>query len=532
MVALRQVIRLVIVFLILIPSLVYAIVIGGGWNTEKNYSSQIEFLRRAENIVFNLQGGIKKRPPLIHYSAVVTHSPIYGMFDFWASGIVDAPSERLLVRIGNDFTYNTDGGDYVYIHTPSITSANIPMDFAVMGDKCVIGFAGNVQPLQYSQTTGKMPELYGCGNSWMFETYRNHMIASGDPAYPSRIYYSTPLVHRDSIDFASSSAGYIDVEPDDGDQVTGIKSFLDSLYVFKGPNKLSIHKITGTSKADFVMVPVVRKIGGYNNTIVEFGNDLAFIDPNGIHSLSASVDYGGVNETFLSAPIQTYWNGLRHNYLDKASGIHVPELHSLLFTVPLAGYTTNQVVIGYDYLVSNIDGSKGRWFVWPGMSVNTMVHRNKDGRQKVYFGTKDYGVNVLDVDSSTFSDYGTNAYTGLILTPYFYGDGLDVMKQVVDLGLAIKPTIASNITGTLMIDSLADQVFYFEQSGEGAVLGIFVLGTDRFSNDRIKIVYPTTGIPEGMGRSLCLQLESATLGANMEIYQVIFYVTNKGVKHD
>lgn len=532
MVSLRQVIRLTIIGPILLPVVAFALVIGGGWNTEKNYSSQIEFLRKAENIVFNLQGGIKKRPPLIHYSTVVTHSPIYGMFDFWASGVVDSPSERLLVRIGNAFTYNNDGGDYVYIHTPSITSANIPMDFAIMGDKCVIGFAGNVQPLQYSQTTNTMPELSGCGNSWMFENYRSHMFASGDPAYPSRVYYSTPLVHRDSIDFVKSTAGYIDVNPDDGDQVTGIKAFLDAIYIFKGPNRLSIHKITGTSKADFALVPVVKGVGGFNNTIIEFGNDLAFIDPNGIHSLSASVDFGGVNEAFLSAPIQTYWNGLRHNYLNKASAIHLPELHSLLFAVPLAGYTTNQVVIGYDYLTSNIDGSKGRWFIWPSISANTMIYRNKDGRQKIYFGTKDYGVNVLDVDSSTFSDYGTKAYTGLILTPYFYGEGLDIVKQVEELGLAIKPTITSNITGTLMIDSFADQVFYFNQSGEGGRLGTFILGTDRLGNDRIKIVYPTTGRPEGMGRSLSLQLENSALGANMEIYQIIFYVTKKGVKHD
>lgn len=528
----KWLISLLIVFLFF--EIAQAIEIGGGWQTEKIYSPQIDFLRRAENIVYNLQGAIKKRPPMTHHSSVALHGPAYGMFDFWRSGITGSPTEKFIVRIGDDISYYSDS-EWTLIHSPAITSLNIPMDFAIMGDKCVIGFANDAQPLQWDQgnTWSGMPELSGCGNSWMFEKYHDHIFAAGNPAYPSRVYISVPLVHRDSIDFTGTGSTTIDIDPDDGDQIIGMKAFLGACYVFKGPNRLSIHKITGTSIADFTRALVVEGVSGFNNTIIQFGNDLAFIDPNGVHTLSASVDFGGVREAFLSAPIQTFWNNLKYDYLDRACGVHVPELHSLLFAVPLAGYFYNTDIIGYDYLAPNLDGSRGRWFRWPNLSVNCMTNRTLSGCSRAYFGTHKPSIVLLNTTSTSYSDYGSEAYTGLLLTPYIYGESMDTEKQVEDLGLVIRPTIDSNITGTLIIDSQDDQTFYFDQSGEGARLGTFVLGTDTLMADRMKVVYPLYAQPGGTGRNISLRFENATLNADMQIHHILLYLrTIPGIKHD
>jgi len=154
------------------------------------------------------------------------------------------------------------------------------------------------------------------------------------------------------------------------------------------------------------------------------------------------------------------------------------------------------------------------------------------GKQTTYFGGYTGYVDKLDIASSSYGDFGSTAYTGLIETPYMYGENIDEVKNINELGAVIKPTISSDITATLMVDYQADQVFALAQAGSAGLLGSFVLGTDKLQSDRMKIVYPTTGQPQGSGRNIRLKFECATLNANMEIHQAIMNWTIEGTTHN
>jgi hypothetical protein len=69
-------------------------------------------------------------------------------------------------------------------------------------------------------------------------------LGGGRATNPSRLYYSANV---DPEDWVGVGSGSIDIDINDGDMITGIASYQDNLFVFKGPNKGSIHRITGSS---------------------------------------------------------------------------------------------------------------------------------------------------------------------------------------------------------------------------------------------------------------------------------------------
>jgi hypothetical protein len=109
----------------------------------------------------------------------------------------------------------------------------------------------------------------------------------------------------------AATSGTIDIDPDDGDGITAIASHKNDLWVFKGPYKGSIHRITGsanTGSDSFARIPFISGIGAVShNTIFKFRDDLGFMWSDcTIHSLAATAAYGDFNESALSRPIHRY----------------------------------------------------------------------------------------------------------------------------------------------------------------------------------------------------------------------------------
>jgi hypothetical protein len=132
--------------------------------------------------------------------------------------------------------------------------------------------------------------------------------AAGNKAYPSRLYYSVVLTPND---WAGAGSGYIDISPSDGDGITGSDSFRNQLWVFKGPYKGSIHRISGTSPSGddpFARSTFVNGIGAVNhNATAAFGNDLGFMWSDGTYNtLSGIQQYGDYTRT-VSASRSIRW---------------------------------------------------------------------------------------------------------------------------------------------------------------------------------------------------------------------------------
>lgn len=95
----------------------------------------------------------------------------------------------------------------------------------------------------------------------------------------------------------ANGAGVIEV----GDTIQGLKTFRDQLIVFCSSKIL---RITGSSSADYQVVPISEDIGCVDGfTIQEVGGDIMFLAPDGLRLLSATDRIGDFGFNVASNPI-------------------------------------------------------------------------------------------------------------------------------------------------------------------------------------------------------------------------------------
>ena len=135
--------------------------------------------------------------------------------------------------------------------------------------------------------------------------YANHMFLSGDPAHPTKLFFSAPLAETD---FATSNgAGVISV----GFDIVAIKPFRDVLYIF-GTN--AIKSLKGTSTSDFVLSGVTHDLGCLaSDSIIEIGGDLLFLSQDGMRPISGTNRIGDVELETISKNIQSLFTDIVFN---------------------------------------------------------------------------------------------------------------------------------------------------------------------------------------------------------------------------
>ncbi len=69
------------------------------------------------------------------------------------------------------------------------------------------------------------------------ETFRNRVWIAGNPTYPDRLYFSSlpDLITSPTISWDTdvTTGDWIDISPQDGDNITGLKRSKNALWVFK-----------------------------------------------------------------------------------------------------------------------------------------------------------------------------------------------------------------------------------------------------------------------------------------------------------
>jgi len=130
--------------------------------------------------------------------------------------------------------------------------------------------------------------------------FKNHMFYSGMSSTPQEVVFSVAF---DEDNFTSGDgSGSFKVD----DTVVGLKVFRDDLFVFC---ETRIFKLSGTSSANFAVVPVTRNIGCINgDTIQEFAGDLIFLGPDGLRTIAGTARIGDVELGTISSNVQSIFN--------------------------------------------------------------------------------------------------------------------------------------------------------------------------------------------------------------------------------
>ncbi len=508
---------------------------AGGWSTDSGPSTeqpigegdiiQLPFLVEAENVVFEFDGGPHKAPGTsrLNSGALESGAAIKGLTDYWKQGTAASPTQKRVLHVSTVIKKDDADGTFTDIFT-GLESGKVPA-YSQFDDFLIISSDSNVDvPKSWDQTTAQ--DLAGTPPNFAFSAINhNRAWAAGVAANPSRLYYSALLNPEDWI---GSGSGSIDIDPNDGDSITGIISHKNELWVFKGPYKGSIHRIAGTAPtgADaFSRLLFIRGLGAVgHNTLFRSRDDIGFMWSDGtIHSLAATASFGDFSEAALSRPINGWLREhLNFGRLKHAWAADWGEFGQVLFTVPIDGSTNPNDILVMDYRFDPV-----RWSHWPAFSdvagcLASVIDATDNDRRIVYAGGTDGFVRKLG--RKTRSIDGVASINFNVKTPHINYSSAIMMKTLATVSVGLQPKNNGNITFGWQRDNKAQQTGTIGQGGTDVLASStggdeFTLGTSTLGGGRFvdRFLEQEEG---GEFRSVQFQITNNVLHEDVEMHSI------------
>lgn len=520
---------------------------GGGWATDygptfygapdKTGKLVLPFLQKAQNCFYELDGGPHKFPGTSAYNASATGASdnITGLFDYWRMGTT-AVSTQKLMAYSNGVLYagTVSAGTFTSIKT-GMSATGVPC-FTTFDDILIFSTDSTADvPQSYDQTTEQ--NLAGSPPPFSFScVYKNKVFAAGRASLPSRLYY---CVDNNPEDWTGAGSGSIDIDPDDGDRIVGLVLHKDNLWVFKGPYKGSIHRITGSAPtgADaYARIPFIAGLTtAYHNTIFRFGDDIGFMSPVGTaHSLNATAQYGDFSQAFLSQPIDTYVRTeLNLSRLKYAWALNDQANGRVLFTVPAAGSTNNDVVLCMDY---RFGITPPRWSKLTAFSLGSLAIARDTNNVSWPFGGGYVGV-AYKMNQTGRRHVGASISMDVQTPSLTYGAEV-ILKTIEGAAIGVKPQNDNDVTFNWQADNETQQTITISQSGgTDVLLDDFQLddvagGTsDTLSAGGGNFVtrFTTLGETGGEGRAFSYEVIDNILDSDLELHNIGVMLTPGGV---
>jgi len=507
---------------------------AGGWATDFGptaYTSpgqdgklQIPYLLDARNTVYEFDGGVHKAPgtSLLNASALESGASIRGLYDFWRQGTVDSATQRRIIHVGTKIKYDQANGTFIDLFT-GMSATSIPQ-YSTFDDLLLIGSSAPADlPRSWDNTTAQL--LAGSPPNFSFSvTHKNHQFAAGVFTNPSRLYYSVPL---NPEDWTNTGSGSIDIDPNDGDMITGIISHKDNLWVFKGPNKGSIHRISGSSTSDWAKTPFVTGLPvGWIHSIFRFGDDIGFVTVNcSVHSLKATAAYGDYNQAWLSYPINKYMqesvNNSRSRFFVTATD---PNRGYVWIGITPSGQVTNTRYLIMDYRFLSQNEPYPRWSYWDSRAFAS-IHLVRDvSRPRLLAGG--YNGFVYKLDNTTRSDNGVAINMNVQTPSLTYGEEW-LLKTLEDAGVSLNALNNNPVSFTWIRDGVASTSTTVTQGATGALFDVGLFDTAVFGGQAF--VPRFFGIENGGDfRAISYQFGDSADTSDLEIHSFMAKISPSG----
>lgn len=507
---------------------------GGGWATDfgptvynspdQNGAMNIPFLRDAKNVVFEFDGGVHKAPGTDNLNSTVLESgvPVRGMYDYWRQGTSDSPQQRRVIHVGTKMKYDQADGTFLDAIT-GLSADSIPQ-YSTFDDLLIVGSSIPADlPRSFDGTTAQL--LAGSPPNFSFSvTHKNHQFAAGVFSNPSRLYYSVPL---NPEDWTNTGSGAIDIDPNDGDMITGIISHKDNLWVFKGPNTGSIHRISGASTSDWAKEPFIKGLPlPWIHGIFRLGDDIGFLTTNGsVHSLKATAAYGDFNQAWLSYPINKYLQeGLNNSRARFFCAATDPNRGYVWIGVTPSGQTTNTRYLIMDYRFMSQNEPYPRWSYWDSRAFASIALVRDVQRPRLMAGGYDGFAYKLDQTART--DNGA-AINFKVETPSMtYGDEW-LLKNLAEAGVSLNAFSNASFTLTWTLDGSLQQSITQTQGATGGLFDVGVFDTAVFGGQAF--VPRFFGIENGGDfRSISYTFTETANDSDIEIHSLMTKITPCG----
>ena len=270
-------------------------------------------LTESVNISFDRKGALTVRPGLTALgSTVLTARPAVGLHNAQGGTALavfsNGSSSTIYSLSGSTWNMSLDGGtasvkirfvDFgSFTITPNFMYNTLSsMRFWNAGSSRHWHFTGN--PINPQNMWGYNPQFA--------EAYKSRVYLSGDPAYPSRLFFSSVISSSGNITW-SPTTDYVDINPGDGEDNTGLKRYSLELLFFK-PNYIYRFRTSGTDPDPLI------KIGTRSHeSIVEGKRGVYFHHESGFYRYT-----GGMPEV-ISRPISDIVDAIPFSQFDDVAG--------------------------------------------------------------------------------------------------------------------------------------------------------------------------------------------------------------------
>lgn len=345
-----------------------------------------------------------------------------------------------------------------------------------------------------------------------------------DKTNRDRIHFSGAFNHLQWLGLGDSGAMDIGVGDGDPEGIVAIfPTFKGILFVAK---RTKLYKISGSSPESFIVELVSSGIGcaSHNSVAQVDQDDMFFVSDKGVHSITATANFGDFNSTYISSDIQRTFNEqFSKQNLKYCWGSYLPTINSIAFTftdtnLPQAINTT--LAVNNAVWLYNIPFKA--WYRWFDVPCQSMIVASDADKLRFYFGThtnrviKSFIGNNYDTLAS-----GSNAsikYT--VVSGQINVDGsLYSVKGFKRFILYYKPDGSSDVNVSVQIDNFAlDAVntMTFNEQPSATLLGVtFILGQSLLGDDTRLASY--TRHIEGFGRSFRVTIEQDDLNSQLDV---------------
>lgn len=300
--------------------------------------------------------------------------------------------------------------------------------------------------------------------------FQNKHIASGVPGQPSRLFISNIA---DATDFtvttggtqpqpdstndsengnpnvpgatvfagtpALTEANVIDIRKNDGDKVTGLGIFQNSVIVFK---ERAIYQLTFDSSGNPTVIPITYATGCVShNSIVSVENDVYFLSRQGLRVIGNEANYfTAIRTNVLSIRIQPTIDSINKNYYPRANAAYFENKYIL--GIPTGSSTIDRCVV-YDRRFQ-------AFTLWKNFKAQAQVKYIDSLNAEYLFFLDDGGTQVYQRSTGTYADNGSAIEAWVTGKAQDLGNP-DITKFWVDIRMVFR-RISGRVTFTIYQD--------------------------------------------------------------------------------
>lgn len=347
------------------------------------------------------------------------------------------------LRLSNGTTYEvvgTDNGGLWNDESGTITasiftglSTSKAFEYTQFLDTLIIADGTNILKTWDGSSTGEISAA--ATGAQFIENHLNKLFISGMSSATDRVDYSTT---GDFNTWTGSGTDQFQVEQNDGQDITGIKSFSrNELIIFKDR---SMHKLIGYDKSSFNLVSIDKSIGCISSRSIQNfksssgGGLLIWAYRDGIYV------YDGSNVEKITSYVQETWDSINKSRYQEIDSTLDIEKGRYLITFSTGSSVTNDTMLAIDLLHPWRDENGLHFPVFPwtvnSQSLHTEISSTTNA-QRLVFGASADG--IKNRFGTLFSDEG-NSIDSYVVSPMFGSeDGLrnsNTLKEVTTAWLS------------------------------------------------------------------------------------------------